>query len=98
VGLFPVRRRLPFLLLCLQLKKVTLGAMLVLSFSVGLALTLVASGVIAALSVRYASKRMGSKFAKFARRAPYFSVALIMVIGLYVGWHGWQGIMSGHSH
>lgn len=94
-GLIPCPAAITVLFLCLQLKKVTLGAALVLSFSVGLALTLVASGVIAALSVRYASKRW-SGFGKIARRAPYFSSALIMLIGLYVGYHGLQGILSGH--
>ena len=94
-GLIPCPAAITVLFLCLQLKKVTLGAALVLSFSVGLALTLVASGVIAALSVRYASKRW-SGFGKIARRAPYFSSALILLIGLYVGYHGLQGIIHGH--
>ena len=91
-GLIPCPAAITVLLLCLQLKKVTLGAALVLSFSVGLALTLVASGVLAAISVRFASKRW-SGFGKIARRAPYFSVVLIMIIGLYVGFHGLQGIL-----
>lgn len=94
-GLIPCPAAITVLFLCLQLKKVTLGAALVLSFSVGLALTLVASGVIAAFSVRYASKRW-SGFGKIARRAPYFSGALILLIGLYVGYHGLQGILYGH--
>jgi nickel/cobalt exporter len=96
-GLIPCPAAITVLLLCLQLKKITLGAMLVLSFSVGLALTMVASGVLAAYSVRYASKRMGSRFSKFARRAPYFSCAVIILIGLYVGYHGLHGIFYGHN-
>lgn len=94
-GLIPCPAAITVLFLCLQLKKVTLGAALVLSFSVGLALTMVASGVIAALSVKYAKSRWLG-FATFARRAPYFSSALIMLIGLYVGYHGLQGILYGH--
>ena len=94
-GLIPCPAAITVLFLCLQLKKVTLGAALVLSFSVGLALTMVASGVIAALSVKYAKSRW-SGFGTFARRAPYFSSALIMLIGLYVGYHGLQGILYGH--
>ncbi len=94
-GLIPCPAAITVLFLCLQLKKVTLGAALVLSFSVGLALTMVASGVIAALSVKYAKSRW-SGFGTFARRAPYFSSALIMLIGLYVGYHGLQGIMNGY--
>ena len=46
-GLIPCPASITVLLICLQLKKVSLGATLVMSFSVGLALTLVASGAIA---------------------------------------------------
>jgi nickel/cobalt exporter len=76
------------LLLCLQLKKVAMGATLVMGFSVGLALTMVAAGVVAAITGRHASKRF-SGFGEFARKAPYFSSAVILVVGLYVGYHGW---------
>lgn len=86
-GLIPCPAAITVLLLCLQLKKITLGAALVVCFSIGLALTLVASGVVAAMSVKYASKRW-SGFGKFARHAPYFSSGLIMLIGLYIGYHG----------
>ncbi|MFX7965142.1 nickel/cobalt efflux protein RcnA, partial [Acinetobacter baumannii] len=75
------------LLLCLQLKKFTLGAALVLCFSIGLALTMVTSGALAALSVKHVSKRW-SGFGAFARKAPYFSSALILLVGLYVGYEG----------
>jgi nickel/cobalt exporter len=53
-----------------------------------LALTMVFSGVIAAIGVRHASKRW-SGFGEFARKAPYFSSGLIVLVGLYVGYHGW---------
>jgi nickel/cobalt exporter len=75
------------LLLCLQLKKFTLGATLVLCFSIGLALTMVASGTLAALSVKHVSKSW-SGFGEFARKAPYFSGALILAMGLFVGYQG----------
>lgn len=68
------------LLLCLQLKQFSLGAVLVLCFSIGLALTLVASGMLAALSVKHVSKRW-SGFGEFARKAPYFSGGLILLVG-----------------
>jgi len=86
-GLVPCPAAITVLLLCLQLKKVTLGAALVLCFSIGLALTLVFSGVVAAVSVRHASKRW-SGFGEFARKAPYFSGGLILLVGLYVGFQG----------
>lgn len=94
-GLIPCPAAITVLLLCLQLKEIPLGATLVLCFSIGLAGTMVLSGVIAAMSVKYASKRW-SGFGKFARRATYFSSALIMLIGLYIGYHGVLGIMNGH--
>jgi len=86
-GLIPCPASITVLLLCLQLKKIALGATLVLCFSIGLALTMVASGVLAALSLKHISKRW-SGFGAFARRAPYFSGALIALVGLYVGYQG----------
>jgi nickel/cobalt exporter len=92
-GLIPCPAAITVLLLCLQLKKFTLGATLVLCFSIGLAITLVSVGVVAALSVRQASKR-STWFAKIAGRAPYFSSLLIVAVGCYVGLHGWLGIQA----
>ncbi|MEL0169626.1 MAG: nickel/cobalt efflux transporter [Pseudomonadaceae bacterium] len=90
-GLIPCPAAITVLLLCLQVKEVTLGAVLVLSFSIGLALTLVTVGVAAAIGTRHASNRwpwMGA----VARRAPYLSSLLIIGVGIYVGWHGWAGL------
>jgi nickel/cobalt transporter (NicO) family protein len=93
-GLIPCPASITILLLCLQLKQFTLGAVLVLCFSIGLAITLVTVGVVAALSVQHVSKRF-SLFGTVARRAPYFSSALIILVGLYVGYQGWVGL-AGH--
>jgi nickel/cobalt exporter len=90
-GLIPCPAAITVLLLCLQLKKFTLGVGLVLCFSIGLALTMVMAGTVAALSVRHASRRFAG-FGKFARRAPYFSSALIICIGLYVGYQGFHAL------
>ena len=95
-GLIPCPASITVLLLCIQLKEVALGATLVLAFSVGLALTLVSVGAAAAFGARHAASRM-PWFGEFARRAPYFSGALIIVVGLYVGWHGWSGLANGHA-
>ncbi|MCO5400926.1 nickel/cobalt efflux protein RcnA [Ralstonia soli] len=92
-GLVPCPASITVLLLCLQLKQVTLGAALVLCFSIGLALTLVASGALAALSVKHVSRRW-SGFGEFARKAPYFSGVLISLVGVYVGWQGVHGLMQ----
>lgn len=91
-GLIPCPASITVLLLCLQLKKIALGATLVLSFSVGLALTMVFSGVLAALSVKHISKKW-SGFGELARKAPYFSSALILIVGLYVGYEGIQALI-----
>jgi len=90
-GLIPCPAAITVLLLCLQLKEFALGTVLVLCFSIGLALTLVLSGAVAALSVRHATSRW-SGFGEFARKAPYVSSLLIILVGLYVGYHGWTGL------
>jgi nickel/cobalt exporter len=92
-GLVPCPAAITVLLLCLQLKEITLGFALVLCFSIGLAITLVTVGAAAALSVRQATRRW-SWFGTFARRAPYFSGLLIIAVGLYVGYHGLMGIAA----
>lgn len=90
-GLLPCPASITVLLLCLQLKKIAMGALLVFCFSIGLALVLVASGIVASLSVRQVGKRW-SGFSKLAKRAPYLSGALIATIGLYVFYHGLTAI------
>lgn len=86
-GLIPCPAAITVLLVCLQLKQFTLGVALVLCFSIGLAITMVAAGVIAALSVKHVSRRW-SGLGTFVQRAPYVSSAVIICIGLYVGWQG----------
>jgi nickel/cobalt exporter len=92
-GLIPCPAAITVLLLCLQLREITLGAVLVLCFSIGLALVLVGVGVVAALSVDRVSKKW-SGFDTFTRRAPYFSSLLIIAVGLYMGVHGWNGLAA----
>lgn len=93
-GLIPCPAAITVLLLCLQLKEFTLGFALVLCFSIGLAITLVTVGAVAALSVRHATTRW-SGFNTLARKAPYVSGILIILVGLYVGYHGWMGLAAG---
>lgn len=90
-GLIPCPGAITVLLLCLQLQRVMLGSVLVLCFSIGLALTMVASGVIAALSVRYAARKF-SGFGSIVRKAPYVSGILILCVGAYVTLQGWQAL------
>ena len=96
-GLIPCPAAITVLLLCLQLKRFTLGASLVLCFSIGLAVTMVAAGVVAALGVKHASRRFAG-FGTFARRAPYASSALIILVGLYMGYQGLHTLsVGGHA-
>lgn len=92
-GLIPCPAAITVLLLCLQLKELALGVALVLCFSIGLAITLVVVGAVAALSVRHADKRW-SWFSTVARRAPYLSGILIVAVGIYIGIHGWMGLTA----
>lgn len=91
-GLIPCPAAITVLLICIQLKALTLGATLVVSFSIGLALTLVAVGVSAAIGVRQVAKRWNG-FNAIAKKAPYFSSALIACVGVYMGIHGYTGLM-----
>ena len=82
-GLLPCPAAVTVLLLCLQLKRLGLGMILVASFSIGLALTMIAAGSIAALGARHLS----SRWSGFSVAAPYaaaLSCALILCIGLYM--------------
>lgn len=92
-GLIPCPAALTVLLLCLQVKEVALGSVLVLCFSIGLALTLVCVGAAAAIGARQATNRW-PWLGAVARRAPYLSSLLIIGVGIYVGIHGWIGLSS----
>lgn len=87
----PCPASITVLLICLQLKKFSTGATLVLGFSVGLALTLVASGAIAALSLKHATRRW-PWLNDLSRKAPRFSGLLIIVVGIYMMLHGLSGL------
>jgi nickel/cobalt exporter len=86
-GLLPCPASLTILLVCLQLKKFSLGFTLVLCFSLGLAATMVLTGTIAALSVRHAEKHFKG-FGEIARKAPYLSCALLLLLGVYFAYAG----------
>ena len=90
-GLIPCPAAITVLLLCLQLKEFTLGAALVLCFSIGLALTLVLSGAVAAVGARHAAQKWPG-FGEIARRAPYISGGLILLVGIYVAYNGYLGL------
>lgn len=95
-GLIPCPAAITVLLLCLQMKAFVLAVVLVLCFSVGVAATMVAAGVLAALSLKHIRTRYSGLFDAFARRAPYASGALMMLVALYMGLSGWLSLSGGH--
>jgi ABC-type nickel/cobalt efflux system permease component RcnA len=87
-GLLPCPAAFTIVLVCLQLKRFALGVAMVLSFSAGLAFTLVATGALAAWSLHHAEKRF-SGLGSVARKLPYFSSAILTLMGLFIGLQGW---------
>ena len=90
-GLIPCPASVTVLLICLQLKQITMGVVLVLCFSIGLALTMVGVGAAAALSLNRVSKTWGG-FDSIAQKAPYLSGALITLVGIYTAYLGYIGL------
>lgn len=97
-GLMPCPAAFTILLVCLQLKRASLGFAIVGAFSFGLALTMVTVGAAAAWSVQHAQKRFAG-FGDAMRRAPYISCVMLSVLAIYMGWQGWAALASGgHPH
>lgn len=86
-GLIPCPTAFAVLLVCLQLKQFALGFATVLAFSVGLAITMMTVGAVAAYSVGHVSKRF-KNFGKMTRYAPYASATFMTVIGLFILFEG----------
>ena len=85
-GLVPCPASVTILLICLHLKQFTLGAVMVASFSLGLAISLVSVGVIAAWGASQVGKRFGNgRFSDLARKMPYFSSGLMAFVGALMG-------------
>jgi nickel/cobalt transporter (NicO) family protein len=89
-GLIPCPGAVTVAFLCLQVQRFSLGIVLVICFSIGLALTLVASGIVASFGMRHVSRRWSGLDA-FIRRLPYLSSAIVICVGLYVGYMGIAG-------
>jgi ABC-type nickel/cobalt efflux system permease component RcnA len=94
-GLLPCPAAFTIVLVCLQLKRFALGIAMVLSFSAGLAFTLVATGALAAWSLRHAEKRF-SGFGTVARKLPYLSSGILTLMGLFIGVQGWLHLAPSH--
>ncbi|MEM6322792.1 MAG: nickel/cobalt efflux protein RcnA [Pseudomonadota bacterium] len=100
-GLIPCPAAITVFIVCLHLDKLALGITLVSAFSIGLALTLVAVGVIAAVGLNAVASR-SSRFDQFLRYTPWLSATLIALIGLFIIWTGYSHLQSlldhGHVH
>lgn len=90
-GLMPCPAAFSVLLVCLQLKRAALGFAMVGAFSFGLALTMVATGALAAWSVQRAQRHFRG-FGEVMRRAPYVSCVLLVLLAGAMAWQGWQGL------
>jgi len=90
-GLMPCPAAFSVLLICLRLKKMTLGFFMVGAFSFGLAITMVTTGMLAAWSARHAERKFRG-FGELMRRAPYLSCIVMVAIAIIMAWYGWQGL------
>lgn len=88
-GLLPCPSAFAVLLVCMQMKEFTLGFAIVLAFSLGLALTLVTVGTLAALSVKHATTKL-KWLGPLTRRLPYASCCVLALIGLLVTIQGFR--------
>ena len=86
-GLLPCPAAFAVLLVCLQVKRFALGFALVMAFSLGLAITLMTVGAIAALSVRHVTQHFKG-FGNLARMAPCLSAGVMVAVGTFVLVHG----------
>ena len=94
-GLVPCPASVTILLICLQLKRFTLGAVMVASFSFGLAISLVSVGVIAAWGARQVGKRFDNgRFSDLARKMPYFSSGLMALVASLMGFQALSQIAA----
>ncbi|MEO1238596.1 MAG: nickel/cobalt efflux transporter [Pseudomonadota bacterium] len=97
-GLIPCPAAITVFILCLHLGQLALGITLVSAFSIGLAVTLVAIGLVAAIGLKAVSSKT-SRFDGLLQAAPWISAALIAGIGLVIIWSGLSHLhVVPHSH
>ena len=94
-GLVPCPASVTILMICLHLKRFTLGLAMVASFSLGLAIALVGVGVLAAWGAQQVGRRWGEgRWGSWARQMPYFSSALMALVAMWMGVHAWMQITA----
>ncbi len=94
-GLLPCTAAVTVLILCLNLQRFWYGMGLVAGFSLGLAVALVAVGVVAALGLG-ALRRRSAVVDRLFSRAPYISAGLVALLGLAMAGSGAWFLLAGH--
>ena len=85
-GLIPCPASVTILMICLHLKQFSLGAAMVASFSLGLAIALVSVGVIAAWGAQQVGKQFDNGWLKNAAgKMPYISSGLMALVAVLMG-------------
>lgn len=92
-GLIPCPAAVTVLVLALTSDQIAYAIISVFAFSIGLAATLVAVGMIAAVGARKIGERWQG-FSRLAQRAPYVSGVVIILVGIYVTYHGVSGLAA----
>lgn len=90
-GLLPCPAAIAVLLVSLHLKQFTLGITMVLAFSVGLAITLVSIGLVAAWGARKAASSW-SGFGRVAARLPLLSGLMVLAVGMVMSAQGLRAL------
>jgi len=90
-GLLPCPAAIAVVIICLQIREYALGLGMVGAFSLGLALTLVTVGVLAAWSARHVASR-APWLEDVARKLPYLSVFFVAALGLSALLQGLSGL------
>ena len=91
-GLMPCPSAVAVLLICLQSRAITLGFGMVAGFSLGLAITLISVGVLAAWGTRKAAEGW-SGFAGWSERLPLLSAGLVGLIGAVITARGLMALL-----
>ena len=81
-GLVPCPAALILLLTCISIGRPAFGMLLLLSFSVGLAIVLMATGLAVLFAKNLLPERHRNSESLFLRAMPVFSAAVIVIVGL----------------
>lgn len=81
-GLVPCPAALILLLTCISLGRPGFGVLLLLAFSIGLAIVLMATGLVVLYAKNFLPERHRSSDSGFMRAMPVVSAAIIVVVGV----------------